>query len=174
MRDYSLQSLKPSHTHTLSLSRFLILSFEKERALEDRSCSLSLYLGLVKTGRAPRWNVLNQRVHLKKACTVDVGVADPGAGCGSRTGSGWCTGDTEPFRISLTKKVVLSWLHCTCNRKNCHTGQNGCRRLAHKCCSLRSSIKQARCSGKSASGRASIALWRPMKVARLCRPVNSD
>ena len=43
-----------THTLSLSLSRFLILSFEKERALEDRSCSLSLQLGLVKTGRAPR------------------------------------------------------------------------------------------------------------------------
>ena len=53
---------------------------------------------------------------------VDVGVADPGAQTRSRTGPGR-VGDTEPFRISLTKKVVLSWLHCTCNCKNCQTGQ---------------------------------------------------
>ena len=67
IRDYSLPSLKLSLSLSLSLS--LILSFEKERGLEDRSRSLdlSLSLGLVKTGRAPRWNVLNQRVHLKKS-----------------------------------------------------------------------------------------------------------
>ena len=95
---------------TLSLSRFLILSFEKERALEDRSCSLSLLLGLVKTGRAPRWNVLNQRVHLKKACTVDVGVADPGAGCGSRTGSGWWHW-AIPYFFDEKSGVVMAPLH---------------------------------------------------------------
>ena len=113
---------QPKHARLLSLviealSLSLILSFEKERGLEDRSRSLdlSLWLGLVKTGRASRWNVpVNQRVHLKKACTVGVGVADPGARSRSRTGSGWWHGALPCF---FDEKEVLSWLHCTCNRK---------------------------------------------------------
>ena len=118
------------HWSSLSLSLARSLSFflsKKKEVWRIDRVLFFLLLGLVKTGRgrAPRWNVLNQGVHLKKACTVGVGVADPGARSRSRTGSGWWHGALPYF---FDEKEVLSWLHCTCNRKNCHKRQNGCGR----------------------------------------------
>ena len=92
-----------------------MFSFALARSCEDRSRSA---MKCAQPTRAPEKSVHGRRRRGRSRCRLwdHMGVA---------LGR---VGDTEPFRISLTKKVVLSWLHCTCNRKNCHIGQNGCRR----------------------------------------------
>ena len=46
-----------------------------------------------------------------------------------------------------------------------------CGKCAHKCCLLRSVVKEAHCSRLIGSGRASIALWLPTKAAHFVQAV---
>ena len=95
MRDYSLQSLKPSHTLSLYLAFSFFLSKKKELWRIDR---------VLFRSSSVLWRqvALRDEMCSTNACTwkkraVDVGVADPGAGCGSRTGSGLVTRSHSVF-----------------------------------------------------------------------------
>ena len=108
------------------------------------------------SGKEKIFPALRQRMHMKKLCTVDVGVIDAGARRMRQTGSGWSQG---PISNTKKKKLVLSWFNCTSVFAKIATQD----KMVMECTPtsvayLRLLKKEARCPCKSASGRASIEL----------------
>ena len=125
--------LSPVIEALLSLSRSLarslsfFLSKKKEVWRIDRvlwifRSGLVLWRQVVLRGEMCSTNACTWKKRARSALAWPIQVHKVGVALGR-------VGDTErhgALPYFFDEKEVLSWLHCTCNRKNCHMRQNGC------------------------------------------------